>query len=645
MRHGSVGLMTSFVAWTLMSVATAQIKIDQFLMDNMVLQREAAMELSGTTAPMKDVTLRIAGQQRSTTSDANGNWVVELPALAAGGPYTLEFSTSGTNQVSYANVYIGDVYLCSGQSNMEFPVERSMPIPLSMAREPVAPVRFLTISKSSPAKPASSFPEETKWVLPTADEVAQFSAVCWFAALELQKKTQIPIGLIDASWGGSQIEAWLPSSKLAPLEMYQDQVGLVDLYATDPISAMRQFGTLWEAWWKDAYDNTTPWDGQDNDGWTAVPEGQIGDWKSYDDPEAAYHYGRVWYKKTVQLPENVTQHKALLSIGLVDDMDAVWVNGTFVGTTHSWSEYRRYAIPEGVLKPGANTIIVNVLNTYGPGGMMGPADEMKLSLDMGGDYSLASGWEYSLVKETKPDAPTIPWSSVSGFTTLFNGMIAPLGHRPLAGAIWYQGESNTGRADVYADLLQLLTKDWRQRFGSELPIVIIQLPNFGALPFSPVESGWSVLREGQRQVAKNDPKTGLTVTIDVGDRTDIHPPNKPIVALRTAGIMQMLQGKATGFSDGVAPINATRKRRSVTLTMPTETFNFVGGPQPTAFEVCGDKSGCRWAEATVDGNLIKLKSPDRKDITHIRYCWGDAPVCPLYTEENIPVVPFEMEIK
>ena len=612
--------------------------------DSAVLQRGTDIPLSGKAAPGSAVTIGVADTEVSTNADATGTWQATLPAMPAGGPYRLAVRDSeGTS--TYDNLLIGDVILCSGQSNMEYPVYRALNPDRAIADSDNSQVRLLTIPHVADIRTQDKLPAGTKWDVAGPDAVRDFSAVCYFTGLALQQENDVPVGLIDSSWGGSQIEAWLSADDLGDIGGFTEQLSQLALYARDPRAAMMAYGRHWEAWWRSVDKDQAPWTSDaTGPGWKAAPD-VMDDWKTYGDPEAETHLGRVWYGKTFSLSVKQAGMDGSLSLGLFDDTDATWINGHFLGSTSSWTDARTYQVPAAFLKPGKNTIIVNVLNTYGKGGMLGPNDAVALNLSSGQSLPLGTDWTYRVVSEDRPGGPQLPWESVRGYTTIHNAMIAPLAGFPLHAAIWYQGESNADRGMQYQALLEQLVKSWRTYFGADLPVVIVQLPGYDGMPDRPGPSGWSDIREAQRRVAVNDPKTGLAVTIDAGDRTDIHPPNKQLVVQRILPVLAILTGQGDGVEDGIVPLRAVRDGGRISLEMPTGHLKTIGSARPIAFEICGESGACEWADATLDGAMIDLGVPSQATPSEVRYCWGDAPICNLFSGDDVPVSPFRMGLE
>jgi sialate O-acetylesterase len=300
------------------------------------------------------------------------------------------------------------------------------------------------------------------------------------------------------------------------------------------------------------------------------------------------------------------------------------------------------------LQPGQNFLAVNVLSTWDSGGMLGPEDSVRLRFADGDSRPLAEGWEYREVPLEYGLPPRAPWESIGGLTGLFNAMLAPLQGLRLTGALWYQGETNAGDPAPYAGLLTALIEDWRRRFGGSLKFLVVQLPNFGARPAGPSESGWAAIRDAQRRVARADADTGLIVTVDAGDNFDLHPANKQVVARRAAEVARTMIFGERGIVDGLSPSRAVRRNNEIVIDfdLAGDSLRVVGDDRPIAFEVCtNDQPSCRYVEARLRENRIHLAGVGLQDATRVRHCWADAPICNLYGASGLPVGSFEIAIE
>jgi sialate O-acetylesterase len=618
--------------------------------DHAILQRDRPISVWGSAAPGDEVTIAFNGHQASGRADGSGRWSVTLPATSAGGPFTLEARAASGASQTISDILVGDVWLCSGQSNMELPVSRTRNGDIAGRRSANDRIRLLTVPHRARPTPAPELPAETKWQAAAPDTVRTFSAACYYFARDLQVSAQVPMGLIHASWGGSAIEPWISDGSLRTVAGFDQRLDLLPLYARDEGEANLRFGRLWEDWWRArAPAGVTPWQPEPaaTGTWRDVPE-PMRNWKTWGVPELANHDGMVWYRRAFQLTPEQAARPATLSLGGIDEVDETWVNGQVIRNTFGWGNERTYPLPAGVLRPGENLVVVNVLSTYDAGGMMGPADHIALAFDDGTKVPLGGGWRYQVVPLALGRPPRAPWESVEGLTTLHNGMVAPLGPYGLRGALWYQGESNANSPGNYRQLLAALMASWRAQFGADLAVLVVQLPGFGPAPTSPVESGWAEIREAERRAVAADAHAGLAVTIDLGERDDIHPTKKAEVGSRLArAARRVVYGEPIAAS-GPVPLSAVREPGQVVVTFGDVEGQLVtySASQAIGFELCGAAKGsCRFASAAVDSNRAVLALGGGEPPSRVRFCWGDSPFCNLSDRSGLPVGPFEMTIK
>ena len=630
------------------AVASEELRTAHVFSDDMVIQRDQPIPVWGAAEPGAQVSVSLGGQTHSAIADAGGQWQIELAPLPAGGPYTLRVVSNGQSE-RYDDILIGDVFLCSGQSNMEFKVRQALNPERERKSARGLPLRLLTIAKDRAPLPQKDFAKRLQWSLPDPDMVQEFSAVCFFAGRDLAKSEKVPIGLIHSSWGGSQIEAWMDGSRLANYPAFANQVEQVRLYGDKRAGAYANFGKEVEAWWSAKFPQLPqPW-AVSTTGWKQAPDG-LGSYTEWNQGEFAGRSGLIFYRKKFEASLEQSPVQADLHLGGIDDTDFVWLNGAFVGADMDFGTWRTYSVPPGIIRPGQNEIVVGVLNRWGEGGLLGPANALKLAFRNGSPNIALSGWEYWWAPQVKGRMPPkVPWGSTHGYTTLNNAMIAPLGPIRLKGTAWYQGESNVGQGMLYKDLLHDLASQWRQQFHQEdLPFYIIQLPGFGPLAFEPAGSGWAELREAQRRAALEDPQAALVVTIDAGDRHDIHPPNKQVVASRLHDAIRKLSYQAEVVSGGARPVLASLSddKRVVTVAFANAGEGLVAvGGFPGPFELCDSSGECFVASADLrEDDTLRLSAGAVSDPVKVRYCWADAPVCTLYSRDSYPAAPFELPI-
>ena len=618
--------------------------------DHAVVQRDAPIPVWGQAAPGAQVQVELAGRRVRVRAGSDGHWQAQLPALEAGGPHELTARSDGEVQ-RVADVLVGDVWLCGGQSNMELQVHRTLNARAEIAGADNDRIRMLKVPQAGAPAPQRDFAAPVQWLPATPANVPDFSAACYYFARELQKDVDVPMGLVNASLGGSRIEAWLSAAALRGAGDFGDALDVLAQYAHDPQAANARWGELWGAWWNaqpGVAGGDRPWNPQAaaDDGWRAAPP-QLGNYQAWGVPELERFTGMLWYRVKVKLTAAQAAQGAKLALGNVDEIDQSWVNGRGIGSSYGGSA-REYPLPHGLLHEGDNLIVVNALNTYMDGGLVGPGDTRALLLADGTRIALDdAGWAYRSVPPGMATPPLAPWLSASGKTTLHNGMVAPLGRYALRGALWYQGESNTGDAAAYRGLLRAYRADLRAQFGAGLPLLLVQLANYGAAPTRPQESGSAQLREAQRVVAAEDAGSALAVAIDIGERGDIHPANKQELGRRLArAARHVVYGEALPAS-GPVPLAARREGDAVAVRFGDigDGLLAYGADGPVGFELCGDDAGsCRYASARIRGDEVLLRA-DVAAASRVRYGWADSPVVTLYDGAGLPAGPFEIPIK
>jgi sialate O-acetylesterase len=618
--------------------------------DHAILQRDRPIVVWGSAAAGETVSVSLDGKQASARADDSGRWSAELPAMGAGGPFTLVARASSGAARTLSDILVGDVWLCSGQSNMELTVSRSRNGEWTAARSKDDRLRLLSVPHADRLAPVADLPAGALWRLAAPETVRSFSAACYFAGRELRDTVKVPIGLVAAAWGGSAAEAWTAEGGLGAAGRFDDRLDLLRLSLRDETAAHQRMGRLWEDWWRaHARADTEPWRPEParTGEWADVPE-PMRNWKTWGVPLLARHDGMVWFRRTVTLTPAQASCAATLSLGAIDEVDQTWVNGRAIRNTFGWGTHRAYPLPEGVLRAGENVIVVNVLSTWDAGGMTGPAERLALAFDDGTKVALGGGWRYQVVPLEIGRPPRAPWESVAGLTTLYNGMIAPLGAFGLRGVVWYQGETNADAPAGYQDILAGLVSSWRAQLGAELPFVIVQLPGFGPPPTAPVESGWSDVREAQRRAVAADPHAALVVTIDLGERDDIHPINKRDVGVRIARAM-----RSVAYGEAIAPSGPAVRSASLEPGRVVVSFGDVqdrlvtySSSQAIGFELCGAAPGtCRFVSGTVESDRVVIPTDGGAPPVRLRFCWGGSPACNLSDGSGLPVGPFEVALR
>jgi sialate O-acetylesterase len=623
------------------SAAEAAPVLDPLFSDHAVLQRGRPIAIWGKADPGEKLSIALGGATRAATAAKDGTWRVELPAMKAGGPHGLTVSGKGGATASASDVLIGDLWLCSGQSNMELSVGQALNgwNESRSANDPQ--LRLLTVPHRTSLAQLDRFGDPIAWQPAATESVPGFSAACYYMAKDLRASEKVPIGALNISWGGTQILPWVAPSEAKIF--LGSNAGLLDLYVRDPIAANRRFGETWQQWWSSKA-ATKPWADSSVLQWRPMPG--ISFWETWGVSELADYNGMVWARRKVVLTPEEAARPATLNLGIIDEIDETWVNGVPVGNSFGWDLKREYRLPKGLLHAGENEILVNLYDAYAWGGFQGPSELLRLSLDGATSKPLGQGWEYAIAQQGLGDPPRSPWDTNAGASLIYNAMIAPLRRFGIKGAAWYQGESDVANFAPYADKLAALMASWRRQLGvPDLPFLIVSLANYGLEQTAPRASGWASLREQQRLAASRNRHAALVVAMDLGERLDIHPANKPELGRRLARAARAL---AYGGNEPVGPevASATREGNAVLLRFRGVTGRLAtwSGTHALAFELCGEtQESCRFADAVASGDTVRVAG-DGRPFSRVRYAWADTPVTNLYDAVSLPVGPFEIAV-
>jgi len=650
-----LGFAMSAALLTLAARAQSPPLLNELFQDHAILQRDQPIAVWGHAVGNEVVTVSLGSATARTQADASGHWKVTLPSLSAGGPFVLTVQGSAGSHQNANDILLGDVFLCSGQSNMELPVLRAGDSSNEINNAANSTIRMLTVPHATSPEPLDRFQNPIAWQIAAPATVPDWSAACFYFARELHKSIHVPIGLVHSSWGGSNIRPWMSAGALRTLG-YGPALDALALYAHDQAAAQAQFAAQWEGWWRSKSDErrgAEPWNpkaivpaAHSQGSWRPVP-GVLDDWRNWQIPELQSFTGLIWFRTRFTLTAAQAAAAATLNLGPINQVDQTWINGHPVGNTFGYGTERSYRLAPGILHAGENLLVINVLSNYGGGGLLAGGTPRALHPQAGSPVLLNGAWEYRVVPTAFGYPPRTPWESVGGLTTMYNAMIAPLGAYRFRGAVWYQGESNTGEADTYRQLLTALMADWRHQFGADLPFLIGELPNFGAQPVAPGESGWASLREAQRLAVLHDPHAGLAVTIDVGDAHNLHPGNKQDVGRRLArAARHVIYGESIAPSEPV-PRSVTRNAAQVVVEFGDVEGALVAysHDSPIGFELCTQAAGsCRYAEGRISNFQVLLSVPPGAAPTRVRYCWADSPICTLFDRSGLPAGPFELNI-
>jgi sialate O-acetylesterase len=616
-----------------------------------VLQRDQPVTIWGTGTANASLTVTIANQSVTATAGADGKWKATLPALKAGGPYSLTVS-DGQATTTLNDILIGDVYLCGGQSNMEFPARLSTGAWGEIDASANPNLRFVNIDKDSSAAPRDDLKTAPVWQVAGPKTTGDASAVCYYMSKVLQQEHKVPVGFIASDWGGTTIESWISPPSLRTVPAFTAGVDDVAQYAANPQKAKAAHAKAQEAWW-DAHDKSAKaqraWISPafNDSGWSRLKA--TSGWKDSGHADLANFEGVVWLRTRVTLTADQAAKANELTLGPVDTFDTTWINGQWAGSGGINWVWRDYQVPAGVFKAGENVIVLRVLGgTGGSGGLTGKPDMRFVKTSDGQAIPLSADWTYKTgMAATGLSIPAAPWDVPTSLNTLYNGMIAPLAPYTVKAAAWYQGESNTGRASEYRTLLPMLMADWRKSFSApDLPMLIVQLSSFGAPLTAPAASEWAELREAQRLTVDADPHAALIVSHDFGDRSDIHPTQKNIIGNRLARAVDNLAFGQAITPTGPEATSVTRSGADLVINFRYAESGLKTYSSDTAigFEACDAKNMCRYVTATAKGDHVVLTNANTPETVKVRYAWSDAPFTNLYSGDDLPALPFQLNI-
>lgn len=621
----------------------ANIRPAHIFNSNMVLQQGQENPIWGWAGKGEKISIFFAGRTILAKANSTGKWSAKLPVLDYGGPY--EMVIRGSDTITFNNILIGEVWLCSGQSNMEFSLSETKNAKNEIASANISRIRLFTVAKKISQIPMEDL-DGGEWLICTSENSRNFSSVAYFFGRSLYQELNVPVGLIQASWGGTVAEAWISArtmendpdfqerlkelngfdiknneeQKIVVSRIIRKEIGSKDLGLLNGVAVYAD-PSLNESGWSDI-DVTKVW----------------------EDGGYPYIDGIAWYRLSVDLSEYQAGTGDEIHLGTISDADVTWINGVKIGSTGKDNKKRIYSIPPNTLKPGENVIAVRVEDRGDGGGLYGDPDEKYIKTGKS-RVSLCQGWKFKITEAkntyTEIDPNYFP-------ALLYNGMINPLIPYRIKGVIWYQGESNVDRAKQYQRIFPALISDWRNNWNQgTFPFLFVSLANYQKPVTYPSESNWAEMREAQTRALKL-PDTGMAIAIDLGEESDIHPKNKQEVGRRLAlSALKIGYGKNIVSSGPIFESVRFEGKNALITFADTDNglcvrnkYGYING-----FTVAGPDRRFVWAKAFITGDhTILVYSDEIENPVAVRYGWANNPDdLDLYNKEGLPAIPFRTD--
>jgi sialate O-acetylesterase len=611
----------------------------------MVLQRDAKIKIWGWSAPNEKIAIDFMNKKHKIKADDKGEWELQLSNLKAGGPYVMKIVAS--NSIEIDDILIGDVWLCSGQSNMAFTVGQARDLyEKEIASSENKLIRNFEVPREYEFNVQRTDLSGGSWSEANPVNVPKFSAAAYFFAAALYAKYKIPIGMINSSYGGTPIHAWLSEEALKPFPASYNEIAalknpefvksienkdieLEKIWNANLLS--NDEGLATKGNWASNLTNTQDWQE------SKVPA-------LWNGTSLEKIYGVVWYKKEIEVSKDFTSNESTLKLGTMMGADSTYVNGKYVGYTKDQWSSRKYTIPSSTLVEGKNTITIRLERKRGNGGFV-EGLQYELVGSNAETINVKGIWKYKIgfKQDALPNAVNLRWKP----TSLHNSMIQPLKKYSVKGAVWYQGEGNAAKPKEYAQLLPALIGELRNVFNNpNMPFLYAQLPNYMAIKELPSESNWALLRETQLQTLAV-PNTGMATTIDVGQWNDIHPHQKEPVGKRLALIAQnLVYGDTKVICYGPKYESMKIENGKIILSFATfgSAMQFKGEGTHTNFAIAGEDKKFVWANAIIENGKIIVWSNEVPNPVAVRYAWSDNPNGEkLFNAEGIPASPFRTD--
>lgn len=616
------------VFFCLVQTVFAQISLPYIFSDNMVLQRGQKIPVWGFSSPNETIKVAFKKQLKETKANEKGEWMVYLNQEKAGGPYLL--TVSGKNKITFKNVLIGDVWLASGQSNMEWNLAAAEGYDNELNQTKFPLIRHIKINKKINSLPQNNV-TETHWDVANKQTIGDFSAVAYHFAKKMYQEKGVPVGIINSSWGGTVIESWIPREAFEQSPYFKEMISKMPKV---DIEQLEQNNIAEKTILMESLTQEKISDFSANNFLTETstsPKAEINVPQAWEEQGYKSLDGIIWVKKTIVLAENDVKKDATLYLGKIDDADTTFFNGKEVGGMKQWSDERIYTISKEFLKVGENTIAIKITDTGGGGGLWDNSEDIKLvtsdrTLPLKGKWKFGIEKIFSAINQN--EFPSL----------IYNSMIYPFIKTRISGVVWYQGESNVERAEEYEKTFPLLINSWREKFGKNLPFYFVQLATFNNDGNSNEGCPWAELRDAQTQ-ALSLKNTGMAVTTDVGNPTDIHPRNKKPVGERLANL---------ALKNGIySPVlkSYTVKGDKIEVTLTGKSMLIAKDQQSLrGFEIAGKDQVFYPATASIVNNKLVVTSDKVSNPTAVRYGWkADNSELNLFTKEFLPVSPFRTD--
>lgn len=633
---------------------TETLRMPPVFSDNMMLQRDQQVPVWGWAPPGTDVSVKVAGNDAIVKAGDDGKWVARLAPMEAGGPHQMTVRADGES-ITFGNVLVGEVWFASGQSNMEMTLTNVENGPAEVAAADWPDIRILAVYGDARYELQDSV-TTSGWKECSPETVPHFTAAGYFFGRKLHQELDVPIGIISNTWGGSAIEAWISRESLEAEPKYSYSMEQLENWhaASSSPETQRLYADQLKAWndatkGSDFHDD--PGDDGESLGW-AKPALDDAEWGSaqmpspWEQTSVGAIDGVVWFRKTVEIPEKWAENELTLHLGTIDDFDVTYFNGHEIGrmgpeTPDTWAKQRIYTVPAGLVQTGTNVIAIRVFDRLYGGGLTGNKPDLFLS---NGEekISLVGDWKYRVAVElpSKPERPG--GNNIQHIPTLiYNGKLAPVAPYGIRGVIWYQGETNAGKWDLYRSLFKTMVTDWRDIWNRpDLPFISVQLAGFRAWQ----QNEWAYFREVQLELARQMENHWVVTAADIGDLDDIHPRNKKDVGLRlAAAALANVYGKNIPW---MGPVYADMMIDGRNIHI---SFDRVGGglesktPEVLGFEIAGENREFHPAKAELHGDKVVVSCETVEEPVAVRYAWQNFPTMSLYTKEGLPVFPFRTD--